>query len=65
MNTAESLLRIMHIMFATCGIGVGTGDSVCSGPPPPPPEIRYYEPGKPCYIRGVLHKSCPKQAWDR
>ena len=25
------------------------------------PTIKYYEPGKACYIEGVFYKSCPKQ----
>ena len=65
MNTAESVLRILQIMFATCDVGIGVADTVCANPPPPPPTIRYYEPGKACYIQGVFHESCPKQEWQK
>ena len=63
MNTAESVLRIMQIMFATCDVGVGVTDTVCANPTTPPPVIRHYEPGKACYVAGVFHESCPKQEW--
>lgn len=33
-------------------------------PSAPPPAVRYYEPGKACYIEGVFHKSCPKMPWQ-
>jgi len=25
------------------------------------PPVKYYEPGKSCYIEGVFYTSCPKQ----
>jgi len=25
------------------------------------PTLKYYEPGKSCYIEGVFYQSCPKQ----
>jgi len=28
------------------------------------PQVKYYEPGKACYIEGVFHESCPKQPWN-
>ena len=27
--------------------------------PPKVPPVRYYEPGKACYIEGVFHEDCP------
>jgi hypothetical protein len=27
------------------------------------PSIKYYEPGKACYIEGVFYESCPKQTY--
>jgi len=32
-------------------------------PSPPPAAIRYYEPGKACYIEGVFYQSCPKMEY--
>jgi hypothetical protein len=27
------------------------------------PQLKYYEPGKACYIEGVFYQSCPKMEW--
>lgn len=29
-----------------------------------PTVIKYYEPGKSCYIEGVFHQSCPKISYS-
>ena len=36
---------------------------VCE-PSAPPAAVRYYEPGKACYIEGVFYKSCPQRKWN-
>lgn len=28
------------------------------------PKLKFYEPGKACYIEGVFYKSCPKMPWQ-
>ena len=28
-----------------------------------PSVVKYYEPGKACYIEGVFYKSCPKMSY--
>jgi len=35
----------------------------CSLDRPKPNVVRYYEPGKACYIEGVFHQSCPKMSY--
>jgi len=35
----------------------------CALDQPKPNVVRYYEPGKACYIEGVFHQSCPKMSY--
>ena len=35
----------------------------CALDQPRPAVVKYYEPGKSCYIEGVFHQSCPKMSY--
>jgi len=29
------------------------------------PQLKFYEPGKACYIEGVFYQSCPKMEYQK
>ena len=49
------------VLFSLCTDGLlnGQGD-YCVINRPEPYKVRYYEPGKACYVQGVFYESCPK-----
>ena len=46
-----------------CAESALSNKGYCALDQPKPSVVKYYEPGKACYIEGVFHQSCPKMSY--
>ena len=46
-----------------CGESALSNRGYCALDQPKPHMIKYYEPGKSCYIEGIFYESCPKMSY--
>ena len=46
-----------------CAEGALSNRGYCALDQPKPNVVKYYEPGKSCYIEGIFYESCPKMSY--
>ena len=53
-------IKLLAPFIATmCLEGVTTGQGeICVIDPPKPSMLKYYEPGKSCYVNGTFYRKC-------
>jgi hypothetical protein len=51
------ILAPVLVMYCINGIVERTGN-ICTLDPPNPSVIKYYEPGKSCYVDGIFYTKC-------
>ena len=56
-----TLKLIAPLVVASCLEGVTTGQGDMCVLREPTPVVKYYEPGKSCYVNGIFYKKCDER----
>jgi len=56
-----TLKLLAPLIVASCLEGVTTGQGDVCVLREPTPVVKFYEPGKSCYVNGVFYKNCDER----
>ena len=56
-----TLKLLTPLIVASCLEGVTTGQGDVCVLREPTPVVKFYEPGKSCYVNGVFYKNCDER----
>jgi hypothetical protein len=56
-----TLKLLAPLIVASCLEGVTTGQGDVCVLSEPTPVVKFYEPGKSCYVNGIFYKNCDER----
>ena len=56
-----TLKLLAPLIVASCLEGVATGQGDVCVLREPTPAVKFYEPGKSCYVNGIFYKNCDER----